>query len=186
MIKLLDKLPRFFVAVVAISLGVAFILSQDPPKTLCDTSLEHFQSLQRGNFEALSQTCARTNSAGACYPMFSNIQKFIRSFYLVPQTCTKDLKNLPEVRSQLFQSFELMVLLSWREEALKGQVSKFHWLSQGDRDLFCKLKKWIVLFYDHSSLDTLEKSLLDKMPASEGVTDKQKRKFSVLSEYCPL
>ncbi|MGI9549470.1 MAG: hypothetical protein ACR2M7_05825 [Bdellovibrionales bacterium] len=195
---LIKKLPKTLVALIAISIGIFFILVNDPPHKFCDTQIENFQSVQAGILfknpkekvyslpiiPRLLKICRETVSPGACYEYFSYLNRLLTDFKLVVPECFKDLSEIKEVRDQLFIGMETMVLLSWREEVLSGKVSKLNWLNRSDMALFCDIKKEVQILYGRDTLKFFENNIISKLPNSKQAAPARLRKFSILSESC--
>ena len=198
MLNAVYKLPRFFLAVVILLLGIAFIVFNDPPHHFCDTQIDYFKSMQQKMLRTLVakkratidknlfKPCGDQNSPGACYPLFSYLKSFLKELTLVREDCARLLKETKNVKSTLYKSFELISLISWNEEAVRGKIDKYNWLSRLDIDLFCRIKNQLVAFYGLSSLDELEKDVLSRFKTTQALSDKKKREYSVLSIYCPV
>ena len=207
----LHKLPRAFLATAAIGAGIALIVLNDRPHQLCDTQINHFQSVQKADFTKLINECRMTNSPGGCYDLFSHLKKLLRNFRLVSPKCFERLSlislsrkphfkqgNLTaeekkyfskkiSVKEVLFDSIELMSRLAYRgEETLSGVKNKLHWLGPADLSLFCSLKEVVTLFYGGESLKSFENQILKTLPGTEKVSLKTLRKNSILSENCSL
>lgn len=182
----MNKLPRTFLATVAIIIGVAFIVLQDPPHHICDTQIERFQHKQSqlGDWDKRTETCKETNSPGGCYAVFSHLRGTLRNFYLVDKQCIAPLSQKSNVKNLILEGMELMVRLAWREKSFEGKVDKFNWLGPSDMNLFCKLKDRLIVFYGRNTFINFEKTLLETLSSNEKANPEVVRKKSILSEYC--
>jgi len=194
----IKKLPKSLVAIVAIGIGIAFILLNDPPHTFCDTQLENFKSAQSGILfkdpkdkvslyplmVKLLKTCRATVAPGACYEYFSYLNRLLLDFKIIVNECLEPLSQIQEVKDHLFIGVSTMVELAWREEVLAGRVSKLNWLKYPDLSLFCQIKKHIVLFYGRDTLKQFEQTVLSRLPNAKKASLLTIRKFSILSEPC--
>ena len=182
----MSKLPRTFLATVAIIIGIAFIVLQDPPHHICDTQIERFQYKQNqlGSWEKRTKVCREANSPGGCYEVFSHLRGILRNFYLVDKDCIESLSGKSNIKNLLLESMELMVRLAWREKTFQGKVDKFNWLGPSDMNLFCKLKDRLIVFYGHETYINFEKTLLTTLSSNKKANPEVVRKKSILSEYC--
>ena len=195
---LLKKLPKSLIALVAISVGITFILLGDPPHKFCDTQVEHFKSVQKGiifkdskdkihkvpSMTRLLRTCRKTTSPGSCYEYFAYLDRLLKNFKLVSAECLTGLSQFKEVKTHLFNGMNTMVQLAWRERVLSGEVNKFNWLSPSDMSLLCSIKSKVTLLYSAETLKIFEQSILANLPNSQKLSLTSLKKFSILSESC--
>ena len=193
----LYKLPKAVLAFLVIGGAIIFILLNDPPHTFCDSQLEHFKSLQKGLLYRDSKDfhteksllkrklkfCKETNSPGACYEYFSYLKRLLKDFRVLSSQCKPIIFSETKVKSALSSALTLMTALAWREEVLKGQVSKFNWLNRSDLHLFCQIKEKYMLYYGMPSYEALEHQILELLP-SKKKNKKLMLKRSILSESC--
>ena len=191
------KLPKAVLAFLVISGAIIFILLNDPPHTFCDTQLEHFKSLQKGvlykdskdfheeksKLNRKQQTCQETRAPGACYEYFSELKKLLKDFRVLSLQCKSIIFSETKVKSALSSALTLITAIAWREEVLKGQVSKYYWLNQSDMYLFCDIKNKYMQYYGMPNYEKLEKNIINQLSTKE--QNKQLvLKRSLLSESC--
>ncbi len=199
--KALYKLPKALLAAILIGGGIAYIVINDPPRTLCKTQKKHFLSVQKGVLikdpadklrkkpliSRLTDSCWDAYAPGGCYEYFSYLRKLLKDFFLVSQDCLGEVSQIPEARKSLFEGARIMTRIAWREQALTGKVSKLNWLSRTDMSLFCSIKGKIISFYGMKAWEDFEKKLLTELPLKnqdQKVPPARIKKASILSENC--
>ncbi len=198
MLNTLYKLPKALLASLFIGGGILFIIMNDPPHHFCDSQIEHFKKVQKGllfdNSEDFrkekkilkrKQTlCKKENTPGACYEYFAYLKKILRGFDLISQDCLSLVYSQPEVKGAFSSALMLMTAVAWREEALTGRVSRYHWLTRSDLYLFCEVKNKYIMQYGQDSYQLLENQILKLLPVSKKVPIQQLMKKTILHESC--
>jgi len=201
----LYKLPKIFIAFLAMGGTIALLLMGDPPHAFCDTQVEHFKEVQKGktykdtnskdyksykdkkNYkthkERTKENCESQNSSGACYDYFSYLRQFLKDLQLLSHECRDQIFNDTKVKKSLEEALALITALAWRQEVIYGRVTKFNWLKPNHMALFCDLKKSYILQYGRTQYQSLEASILQQLPA-EKINKEMILKGSILSESC--
>lgn len=196
--QLLASLPKGLIALIAVVLGIAFILFSDPPRTLCDAQVETFKEQQKGFLylnpqqKSINTTgyvrhrdeCKVTNAPGGCYEYFRRLSLLMRSLRTVSSECQKSVSGLREVREALWESLELMTQLAWGTEPPATYHEKFGWLDQADVALFCRMREWATQAYGEGRWTQFREKMLKELPGTSGISREQAWGVMILSENC--
>ena len=201
MVQWLLALPKNIFVILVLGVAIIFIVAQDPPHTICRTQIENFKSRQKGiiykdpNIKTrqkpllavLIKQCKEYNSPGSCYGLFSRIKIFIHDFKLVSSDCSNSFSSISEVRSTLFELYDLMIRLAWGDNAPATEHhNNLNWFSDLDIALFCLLKERMLSFYGKDSLLSLEQKVFAKLPNAKGMSKSRIRDLAIVSVNCSL
>ncbi|MCB0356462.1 MAG: hypothetical protein KDD40_05615 [Bdellovibrionales bacterium] len=191
------KFPRGLVAFVVISIGILFIVLNDPPKTLCDAEVEifkkdhrHFLAPNAKSTQKLSQftiqkeTCKRANGPGGCYELFTQIRKIIDSIEGAPNDCRKSIGEIPLVKSALWQTARLFVHLAWGGQPPSSAYEKVGWLDYSDIHLFCRLQDRMKEIYGANSWGSLQEEMFSQLPGVTGLQRDKAWSLMLMSVKC--
>ena len=87
----LAQIPKFWLIVGSLTIGILFIVLSDPPKSVCDAQLDLFRKNQKDflyldpknevikttGFQREFERCQSTNTPGGCYELFEKTRKFL-------------------------------------------------------------------------------------------------------------
>ena len=194
--NLLDILPKKVLVSLLILGGIAFIILQNPPKTLCDIQKEVFTSNQLGflfkdptdkiktktTFKENLEDCIKNNNPGGCYSLFYNIPRVIQSFRSVESSCYSQIAEIKEVKQSFFKTYSLFLEISWGSGPSDEFSNPLSWLSSNDVSTFCRLKRHIILLYGVKALEQFEHQTFQRIAPDK--SSQEHRRFSILSENC--
>ena len=206
----MSRLPRAFLASVAVIAGLVFIVLQDPPFHICDGQIKNFQSKQEavGDWIKVTKECRAGNTPGACYPAFAYLRRLLGNFRLISAECESALaalsfvagfeekppraKGLPpekekkryKAKALLQEGMELMARLAYTEKEFHGKADKFNWLRSPDMNLFCRMKDRLLVYYGSQAFSDFENSVLDTLTSDKKLSREEIRKRSLFSEWC--
>ena len=191
------KFPKGLVAFVAISIGIVFIILNDPPKTLCDAEIEVFKNEHRSflapnprstkglsQYDIQKETCKRANGPGGCYELFTQIRKLIHSIEGAPQECRTEIANIPLVKKTLWQSARLFVHMAWGPKPPSNSYEKVGWFDYSDINLFCRLQDKMKALYGARTWHGLQEEMFVQLPKVKTLQRERAWSLMLLSVKC--
>lgn len=191
--KWLALLPKGLVAFVSITLGVAFIVLSDPPKTVCDAQLDVFKKSQVGflfpgkkapQLPELVKFCKASNSAGGCYELFRHLKQMLQGLKAIPQECQAEAGELEIVRGITYSSLDLIVRLAWGEKPPAHVNVKFGWLDTSDMALFCDLKEAAIRYWGEGTWGSFRERYFQALPGANSLARDEAWQLMILSSNC--
>ena len=197
-----STLSKTTLAVLVLTGAIIFIVTQDPPHSICRTQIENFKNSQKGFLfkdpkvktrnqpllDVLIENCKKYNSPASCYGLFFRTKRFIRDFKLVSTSCRKEFASLGVVREKLSTLHNLMIRLAWGDVPPVAYQDKLGWLSDVDMSLFCLIKKEALFFYGSSTLKQWEQEAFKKLKQhhhkAKDLTQNKLKELSIVSENC--
>ena len=197
----LSSLSKTTLAVLVLTGAIIFIVTENPPHSICRTQIENFKNSQKGFLykdpnvktrkkpllDVLIENCKKYNSPASCYGLFSRVRKFIRDFKLVSTSCQKDFASLGAVRKQLSALYILLIRLAWGDVPPVAYQDKLGWFSDIDMSLFCLIKKETLFFYGQNTLKQWEQkafSTLKQHHGAKNLSQQKIKELSIVSENC--
>lgn len=197
--QILSTLSRGTLATLAIGAGILFIIFSDPPQSLCQSQVNFLKEQQKGflfaagpkersshggNFQQMAAYCLKGDGPGACYEVFAKMRVVVRDLKSVPEECSSQIGDMPEVKQALWGTVRYMTNAAWGKVPPASYVDKLAWLDQADVALFCGLRAQITRFYGESSWDQYRESLFTELPGAKSLQRKDAWQKMLLSEDC--
>lgn len=191
--------PKSLLAVLVIGGGIFFIISSDPPHTVCESQTEVFRVAQNrflfvdpkqkpkvtiAKYRALVDRCKSANTPGGCYELFQEARMLIRDLEAVPSECATVIGAITEVKTALWELTELLVRLGWGDKPPVTYHQKFAWLDTSDISLFCRLKKRLVESYEELAFQEFRERIFKDLPGSKDMPREQVWDMTIFSENC--
>jgi hypothetical protein len=193
----IQSLPRNVLAFLAIAGGIALIVINSPPHTVCESQVEIVKKLQKKflykddkskikttKYERLRDTCKGSNNPGGCYEYFAELKNLLHDLGTMPSDCSGSINSIGPVKSALWESAELLVQLAWGEKPPTSYQGKFGWLEVADISLFCQLKSRIISFYGDPAWNSFREKISVELPGAQPMTRNQIWDMSLFSENC--
>jgi hypothetical protein len=205
----LALVPKGLLALIAIVVGIFFVVLSSPPHTVCDSQLELFRSNEqhflfldqakrnkiRGigdpiegdettKYLTLYNHCLNTNTPGGCYELFYETRTLLRDLSEVPDSCAAEAGDIAEVKKAIWGVEDLLVRLGWGEKPPGQYSQKFGWLDTADLSLFCKLKHQIITSYEEEAWENFRESQFKSLPGAKDLTREEVWDLSLFSENC--
>lgn len=192
----LNKLPKPLIFSSVITLGIIFLIINNPPSSICSVQIDHYKKKNVGFIFKDSQDkvrtqtilsekiqeCVRTNTPGGCYSLFSKLRQFVKSFNIINTDCHHEISEIKQVRKYLVDIYSLFIIISWGKGEKNEFSNSLNWLSINDVSLFCRVKNKINYFYGSTYLTRLEGQLLQELDPGKSLEEFQK--LTILSENC--
>ena len=195
--RFLSLIPKNLLAFLAIAGGIAFIVLEQPPHTVCDSQLEVINTAQTRflmknksekisttRYERLRDHCRATNSPGGCYELFQELKTLLHDLGMLTKECAPVVSDIKEYKTALQESVELMVRLAWGEAPPSTYSAKLGWLDTADMSLFCRLKGTIVGLYGESWWTNFRERMMRELPLAKDMPRNQVWDLSIVSENC--
>lgn len=198
-IAFIESVPKAITAVVVLILGFAFIIYNDPPKTVCDSQLDLFKQNQKEFlysrpglnetslgplFPELYELCKADNSPGGCFEYFVRLKKFTQDLESVPLHCSQTVEKERILRTVMLSSMKLMTQITWGDRGPASQNRRNGWMDTSDLTLFCDLKKQAIRIYGKESIDEWQTKTLNGLPEVSKLDAEQALQRSLLSTPC--
>ncbi|MGE3757398.1 MAG: hypothetical protein AB7H97_06565 [Pseudobdellovibrionaceae bacterium] len=175
--NLLRKIPKLFLVLGVLALGLGLFIFMNPFHTVCDSQIEFFRQSQAGRLYPLQkktgirspsigkflENCKLANSPGGCLEYFITLRKLLHDINAVPSQCVKTIADLPEVKSAYLGGLGLIVRLAWGEEP-PDMFAKTAWLETPDLALFCGLQNLAFRTMEQEEWANLRGSAMQKLP----------------------
>ena len=186
------------IAFIALSLGLAGLIISQPPHTLCDSQIDQIRETQKHflypdpkskvvkttPYQAQRDRCKMTNDPGGCYELFQGVRKLAEDLNTFTVECSAAPASIPEVKTALWETAELMVRLAWGDKPPLTFSSKLGWLDVADVSLFCRLKARLTLVFGEESWNALREKLMVDLPGAKALTRNQVWELILFSENC--
>ena len=191
-------MPKGVFAVLVLGVIFAFILLNDPPRTVCDGQMDVFREAQKRflfkdestkaqrkpKIEELTETCRFQASPGGCLELFDRLRKFAVDLTELGSRCEAGAGKAPEIQSATWVGLDLLTRLAWGERGPRSYVQRTGWLDSGEVALFCRLKGKALAFYGAPALLAFRERTLGDLPASSGLSHEQVIERSLFSIPC--
>jgi hypothetical protein len=115
-------------------------------------------------FPRLMDNCKIGNSPGACYELFTALQKFLRDLGAAPQECLAPFGEEKEIKGALISGTELIVRLAWGGKPPQPGLDKFGWLETPDLALYCHLKTAYLRMFGQEEWEKFRLATQNKLP----------------------
>lgn len=194
----LSQIPKFWLIVGSLTIGILFIVLSDPPKGICDAQLELFKKNQKDflyldpknefikttGFQRDYERCQLSNTPGGCYELFEKIRKFLADVDSIPKECQGTIQSESAVRDTIVKSFDLFVKIAWGSTPPERYNEKFKWLDNSDMALFCRLKTSFDIVIGTQALAQKRESYFEELPGAKGLPRQKIWEAMILSENC--
>lgn len=181
--KFFESLPKPVLALLALAVGIVFIVFTNKPHTICDSQLEILRESQKGGiFQGKGKratlnpylprqmdNCKIGNSPGACYEMFATYRKLMIDLGNVSSECYAPIFEVAEIRKALLEGVELISQLAWGEEPPEYSEARAGWLETSDLALFCKMRGFVEGSVDEVEYQAFIKKVVTKLPGEKKV-----------------
>ena len=191
------KFPKGLVAFVVITLGIAFIVINDPPKTLCDSEVEIFKKDHRHflapipksnknitQYDLQKDLCKRANGPGGCYEFFTQVRKLLQSIEGTPKQCRQKIGNIPQVKKALWQTARLFTHMAWGSSPPTSSYEKLGWYDYSDINTFCRLQDRIKELYGAREWSEMQEAMFIKLPGANQIPRDKAWNLMLLSVNC--
>lgn len=177
----LQNLPKTVLVFAVLILGTMLIIYSNPPHTVCTSQKEIFIKTQQGVLYAQNmgkkgnkppiyrqalELCRNGNSPGACFEWFASVKKLLSELNSLQQECKIEMGEIPEVRTALMDSVEVMVRLAWGTKPPTGLGDRYGWLDLGDIAMFCEIKKYFTEAYGEELWNQKRLQVYQKLPGA--------------------
>lgn len=198
-ITFIGTVPKPIIAVVVLMLGFAFIVYNDPPKTVCDSQLELFKQNQKeflysrpglngtqqgALFGELYSLCKADNSPGGCFEYFVRLKKFNQDLDNIPHQCSETAKSESLLRTVMLSSMKLMVQISWGDRGPASTNRRNGWLDASDLSLFCDLRQQADRILGKETVSEWQTKTLNNLPGVETLDAEQTLQRSLFATPC--
>ncbi|MCB0392089.1 MAG: hypothetical protein KDD58_12410 [Bdellovibrionales bacterium] len=191
------KFPKGLVAFVFITLGIVFIILNDPPKTICDAEIELFKNEHRSflapnakstqglsQFDLQKENCKRANGPGGCYELFTQIKKLLISIDGASMECRKEIAQIPLVSKALWQTARLFVHMAWGAKPPTNSYEKVGWFDYSDINLFCRMQDRLKELYGARAWHGLQEEMFTQLPEVKTMQRERAWNLMLLSVRC--
>ncbi len=152
----LETTPKWLVALLVISIGVAGVMLVNPMKTVCHTDRESLMVSMEGlltdrvdekkrkvpaTFLIAKQRCSEGNSAGACYDYLRYLKEITRRVNVSSTECFSVLFEEERIQKTIAGGMEMMALMAWGDEPPADAAERYNWLSSSDVATFCQMRR---------------------------------------------
>ena len=196
--RFLAQIPKFWLIVGSLTIGILFIVLSDPPKGVCDAQLELFRKNQKDflyldpknefikttGFVRDYERCKTSNTPGGCYEFFEKVRKFLTDLDGVPKECLGHVQSEGVIGQSIVQTFDLIVRIAWGSKPPERYNDKFKWLDNSDMALFCRLKTNYDKILGTQALTQKRESYFESLPGTKGLPRQKVWESMILSENC--
>ena len=197
--QFLLSLPKATIVFLALAVGTLLIVASDPPKTICDAQKEKvteelapilapakLDGLKSSitKYQRLMTHCQSTNSPGGCFELFAQVRKVLAIVASSDQSCQSEIGSISSLKKSLWQTSELMVRIAWGTEPPKSYYEKMGWLQYADMNLFCQVKKKLVMLYGDRSWQEFQERMMGALPGVDKVGRKKAWNRMIISLDC--
>lgn len=191
---------------IAISIGIAFIILNDPPHSLCDSQIENFLSEQEGFlklrkgqstvvdqesgekrktvFEEAQFLCKRGYGPGGCLEFVMNLRKLRRQLDQVSQECRKEVFQIPLVENTIWSSLDLFVKMAWGDKPPDGGFARRGWFEISEMTEYCQIKRLAQLYYGKEAWQSHREQWMREVPGADKLDRNQVWERILISENC--
>ncbi len=191
------KFPPGLVAFVVITLGIVFIILNDPPKTVCDAEEDVFKNNHRhflapnskstrglSKFDEQKELCKQGNGPGGCYEFFTQVRSLITSIEGVSRDCREQIADIDLVKNAFWQTATLFVHLAWGAKPPENVYEKIGWLDYADINLFCRLQSKIQDIYGLTQWQEFQETMFAQLPGANTLPREKAWNLMLLSVRC--
>lgn len=197
--ELLKRFPQWFVALLILAGGVAFLYIAMPPHSKCDSQVEVFKSAQTGflyieakkkkyqettGFEKSLNNCKAGASHGACRYLFDGLKRMLEDVRMVPSECRESIAGVGELKASLFQVADLFPRLAWGEKAPSSAYDRLGWYDSFHMYIYCSIRRTATELYGKESWDELSSKLLMELPQANQLGRNDAWARSLMSVNC--
>lgn len=196
--RFLAQIPKFWLIVGSLTIGILFIVLIDPPKGVCDAQLELFRAQQKDflyldsknefikttGFTREYERCQSSNTPGGCYELFEKIRKFLADVDGIPKECLSSAQSENVIGQTIAKTFDLFVRIAWGSKPPERYNDKFKWLDNSDMALFCRLKSNYDKILGAQALTQKRESYFEELPGAKGLPRQKIWEAMLLSENC--
>ena len=194
----LAQIPKFWLIVGSLTIGILFIVWSDPPKGVCDAQMDVFKKSQKDflyldpknefikttGFVREYERCQSTNSPGGCYELFNKTRKLLADVDAVPKECIDKVKGESVIGQTIMKAFDLFVQIAWGGKPPQLYHEKFKWLDNSDMALFCRLKYNYEKILGVDALAQKRESYFEQLPGAKELPRQKAWESMILSENC--
>lgn len=199
--QLLASLPKTFIAIVVMVIGLLLIRQYDPPRTICDAQMELFRESQKkflypepgsgmikksALVKTLFEHCKQNNSPGGCFEFFELLKKMSVDLSAVPEQCSEAVGEEEPIKKWLKESLKLMVLMAWGSKAPASYNLKRGWYDASELTLFCGLRRHVIRIYGQDDFAKWQEAILSSVPDADKLDRNQVWQRNLLSTPCDL
>ncbi len=156
----LETTPKWLVAILVISLGVAAVMLINPMTTPChnerDSLMEAMEGILTDRVDdkkrkvpavlaIAKQKCSEGNSAGSCYDYIKFLRELTRRVNLASTECYPLFFEEASVKKAISSGMEMMALMAWGDEPPADAAERYNWMAPSDLVVFCQMQR-IFLF----------------------------------------
>lgn len=183
--QILDQIPKPLLVALIFVLGVVGIIYFNPQYTACHAQVEIFRESLKGDIFQINGRrthpskltgqvlqCKRSNSPGGCFEMIQTLRKMVREVRAFPDSCSKDLGEVSEVRGALTEGLALLTQIAWGDHPPENAEKRAGWLESADVALFCDLRRVYVGLYGEEEFQSLRSGVLASLPGEEALFEK--------------
>lgn len=196
--QLFDQLPKTFVAIVGLVIGLLVITYLKPEHSPCDAQVELFQKSQSPflypdpkkkyattpKIESAIANCRAANSAGGCLEYFAGLKALMNAYELAPKDCRSYIAGIPEAQGAVSGAIKLMVQLAWGEKMPQSPSERNGWLDSAHLYLFCRLQKAARLMVGDDKWNDFRSKTASSLPGTEGLAIQDFWKLTIFSTAC--
>lgn len=200
--QVIASLPKAFVAIVVLSLGLFFLRQVQPPVTICDAQMEIFKdsqkkflypqesensAIKKSSLAAkLFEQCSNDNRPGGCFEFFENLKKMTIDLGNIPEQCIEAAGGQDEIRTWLWKPLRLMVQMAWGSRAPASYLQKNGWFDSSEITLFCSLRRHAKRLYGAEEFAQWQEGLLKELPDADKMNREAVWQRNLLSTSCDL
>lgn len=192
--NLLNSMPRWMLAGLAILIGFVVIVANDPPHTVCDSQLELFKQEQADFLYGQGRTpplikhqlsnCEDSAGPGGCYELISRLKKLNQDLDLIPHQCSETFGKEDDLKGFILRSMKLMVQISWGDRGPASEYKRSSWMDTSDLAVFCGLRKHAEQFYGVDALDGWREGVLGSLPEADKMDHESLYSKSLFATPC--
>lgn len=157
--QILSKIPQPVIVILVLTLGLAFIVFNNPMKNGCDVEIDNFSNRIEGvvtnsrtskkrlavsEIKRSIDLCKKGNSQGACADYFAALKKMSDALMFFKSSCSVNLMESEKfadiLPATMKDGLKIMALVAWGEQPPESVGAKLGWLTIQDLQTFCRLK----------------------------------------------
>ena len=196
--RILALIPKNLLAFLAIVGGIAFIIAQQHPHTLCDSQTEVIRQNQQRFlykdpkaikiettlYQKLRDQCIKTNDPGGCYEWFQELRTMNHDLGTLTSECATALADEKEYSTAVKEPIKYMAQIAWGTAPPSSYMAKFGWLDTADITLFCHLRDRYIIFYGEDAWEAFRTKLMLDLPGAKDLPRNQVKDLTILNENC--
>lgn len=179
----LSRIPKIFIAIAALAVGLVFVVLNNPLKDGCEVELTNFsrdvsgvltstrnkkKKLMPSSISSSLESCKLGNNQGACEGYFRDLKSIIDSLMLTPEKCFQVIQNDERIGKvlvpRLKEGIKILSLLAWGEKPPVSTAERVGWLNIREVTTFCRIYSRLGIILNEKDLEDLKLNAFSEFP----------------------